>query len=577
MKHIDIQLKSKQILAIMLLTTTFATIDFSTATAFADSDTDTVKSEQLEKKLPQLMGEKIDSKILEQYNVIGKVSDNNGFTHYIMQQMVNGIPAENGELRVHANKDNIITSVTGDVNEKEIHLNGQITVDETKAQDIAKASFKAEDGFVYQIKQYVTTDGGAYWQVSVGSKEGSEPATVYKVDAMNGTIVETYKANHDVANILGKASTGTGQTTAGKDVTFPTVVNQYGTHYMQDIPADEATNTVLDVQKVDEKNNLYSLSFISSVNGQFTDRAAVDAYINGRAVYDYYKNNFNFRGVDGKKQQIVSLVNDSSSPSNAFWEPASQTMRYGARNGISLAAAMDIVGHETTHGVINNSSNLEYKGQSGALNESLADTFGHFMDNKDWTMGEDIGWLLRDFEHPTNYHQPDHMNDFQNLPENDDQGGVHTNSGIMNKAAYNVINAIGQEKAQQIFFTVMRHYLNHASDFSQMKEAMVQASHDLYPNEPQVAVEVNNAYANVGLGEMIDNIKQSNILPEQQIEVIQAGDVALIEFSEESGNLPTIYGQKEDAVPNGQPDDKKELKKSGSIFDMLNEMYGWDL
>ncbi|EUJ38729.1 M4 family metallopeptidase [Brochothrix campestris] len=549
MKHRDIQVKSKKILATILLTTTFFTVGFSTMTASADINPDTVKAEELEKKLPQLMGGEIDSKILEQYNVIGKVSDDNGFTHYVMQQMVNAIPAENGELHVHVNKDNIITSVTGDVNEKEIHLNGKITVDETKAQDIAKAAFGAEDGFVYQIKQYATTDGIAYWQVSVGSKEGSETATVYKVDAMNGTIIETYKANHDVANISGKASTGIGKTTAGKDVTFPTLVDQQGTHYMQDSPADDAKNTVLDILSVkkDARNNkLYSVGIINSINGQFTDRGAVDAYINGRAVYNYYKNNFNFRGVDGKKQQIVSMVNDSSSPSNAFWDPSSQTMKYGARNGLSLAAAMDIVGHETTHGVINNSSNLDYKGQSGALNESLADTFGHFMDNKDWTMGEDIGWILRDFEHPTNHNQPDHMNNFQNLPETNDQGGVHINSGIMNKAAYNVINAIGQEKAQQIFFTVMRHYLNHASDFNQMKEAMVQASHDLYPNEPQVAVEVNNAYANVGLGEIINNIKQSNILPEQQIEVTQTDNVTSIEFSEESGTLPTIYGQKEE-------------------------------
>ncbi|MBL2480350.1 peptidase M4 family protein, partial [Klebsiella pneumoniae] len=106
------------------------------------------------------------------------------------------------------------------------------------------------------------------------------------------------------------------------------------------------------------------------------------------------------------------------------------------------------------------SADLRYVNQSGALNESFSDVFGYFVDPANWDLGEAVytpgisGDALRSLSNPEKYGQPSHMKDYQYLPatEEGDNGGVHINSGIPNKAAYLTINAIGKEKAEKIYY-----------------------------------------------------------------------------------------------------------------------------
>src|SRR3972149_1395074 len=128
-------------------------------------------------------------------------------------------------------------------------------------------------------------------------------------------------------------------------------------------------------------------------------------------------------------------------------------MIFGNGNGSAfsdLAGALDVPAHEMSHGVIENTANLIYENQPGALNESFADVFGVLFEfsveggNGDWLLGEDIttpktaGSVLRNRENPAatnvafNGQQPTKMSEFRNLPNTDenDHGGVHTNSGI---------------------------------------------------------------------------------------------------------------------------------------------------
>ena len=93
---------------------------------------------------------------------------------------------------------------------------------------------------------------------------------------------------------------------------------------------------------------------------------------------------------------------------NAFWN--GEFMGYGNGNqGFKpLAGALDVAGHEMTHGVIENTARLEYRNQSGALNESFADIFATLIDRDDWTLGEDVvksnvfpSGALRSLENPT--------------------------------------------------------------------------------------------------------------------------------------------------------------------------------
>ncbi len=126
---------------------------------------------------------------------------------------------------------------------------------------------------------------------------------------------------------------------------------------------------------------------------------------------------------------------------NAFWN--GQQIFYGA----GYAGADDVVAHELTHGVIDRFSQLFYFHQSGAINESMADVMGEIVDHRHlggaeddaWELGEDLpGGVLRDMADPTAYGQPDRMTSelYRADQTYQDNGGVHTNSGVGNKTAY---------------------------------------------------------------------------------------------------------------------------------------------
>jgi Zn-dependent metalloprotease len=141
---------------------------------------------------------------------------------------------------------------------------------------------------------------------------------------------------------------------------------------------------------------------------------------------------------------------------------------------VDFSASPDVVGHELSHGVVQFTANLQYQGQSGALNESFSDVFGSLIeqqlrgedfDSANWLIGDEImapglyGEALRSMAHPgTAYDnpllgkdpQPDHMSGFYSGPN--DNGGVHINSGIINRAFYLTAQELGTVNAGQIWY-----------------------------------------------------------------------------------------------------------------------------
>ena len=167
--------------------------------------------------------------------------------------------------------------------------------------------------------------------------------------------------------------------------------------------------------------------------------------------------------------ELISLVNVTAAsmqppPSllNAFWFDSKMWYGQIMRGGrlVSLSRYLDVIGHELTHGVIESTSNLVYATQSGALNESFADIAGVIINNWytapvredvetwNWEIGAGLrndGRPLRDFADPSRTGSPKHMDDFRRLrpgerPSNaNDQGWVHVNSNIHNKAVHNLL------------------------------------------------------------------------------------------------------------------------------------------
>jgi len=304
--------------------------------------------------------------------------------------------------------------------------------------------------------------------------------------------------------------------------------------------------------------NSESSSFISSIP-ENSHASGVSAHDYQRKVLDYFWNHHQYAGIDGNGKRVISIINYGSgggiSQNNAFYNAGLDALSYGIAGGAyrPFCAAQDIVGHEFTHGFTAHHSGLIYENQPGALNESMSDVFGYFVeaeyqDGGDWTEGEDIrinGGASRSFENPPTYGDPDNINHpyFVSYTDNpnmftNDNGGVHSNSGIPNKVMYLVIKGdehygiivnpfdvdidISRDIASSIWYNWNRYYLGPEDDFAIAREKMLQVTHDLYPNHPTYYQTVANAWASVGVGEalMFGDVNSDDIINIQDIIIL---------------------------------------------------------
>jgi Zn-dependent metalloprotease len=256
---------------------------------------------------------------------------------------------------------------------------------------------------------------------------------------------------------------------------------------------------------LDAKNDDSLLYYITapSPTGFTTVKGAVSAAYYGSKVYDYFKTAHNRDAIDGKGSTITMVVNFNQNYNNAFWN--GQLMVFGNGDGTAfsdLAGGIDVMAHEMTHGVVENSANLIYENQPGALNESFADVFGVLYEfyvrggGGNWLIGEDVttpgiaGDALRNMQDPAasnvafSGQQPAHMSQYQNLPNTSqgDHGGVHINSGIPNKAFYLFATSSGVtlDEAGRVYYRALTQYLTRNSQFVDCRLAVIQAAEDLF-------------------------------------------------------------------------------------------------
>ncbi len=253
---------------------------------------------------------------------------------------------------------------------------------------------------------------------------------------------------------------------------------------------------------------------ITSSNNTFTATAISAHYIAGKS-YEYYSAIHGRSSIDGNGGTIISFINvadpdDGSPMDNAFWNGKAMYYGNGNTNFKALAGGLDIGGHELTHGVIQNSANLNYQGESGAINESMADIFGCMIDSLDWKIGEDVVLLskypsgaLRDLSNPHNGGtdiksrgwQPAHVS--EKYSGSSDNGGVHINSGITNYAFYLLAQATSRSKAEKIFYRALTAYLTRSSKFIDLRIACITAASQLYSSNE--AMQTGIAFDMVGI------------------------------------------------------------------------------
>jgi len=235
----------------------------------------------------------------------------------------------------------------------------------------------------------------------------------------------------------------------------------------------------------------------SEGDGPTGDQDVDNAHDFAGETYGYYWNTHNRDSYDDQGETIVSTANYGQSYMNAFWN--GEQVVYGDEFPVK-----DVVAHEWTHAVTEHSANLEYRWQSGALNESFSDVFGAMVDRTDWLMGEDLPpdvlagrEAIRDLADPPRLGQPGHTDDW--VSSCSDNEGVHTNSGIPNKAFYNVATAIGKDKAEQIFYRTLTVYLDTGSSLEDARAAALQSAEDLYGSGSAEYNAVRDGFNAVGL------------------------------------------------------------------------------
>ncbi len=248
-----------------------------------------------------------------------------------------------------------------------------------------------------------------------------------------------------------------------------------------------------------------------SRNNQKTNSAsAKDVIKGGKASWDFYWDLFGRNSIDDRGLLIKQYVHFDRGMDNAYWD--GRRMVYGDGDGIvftSFTRDIDVIGHELTHGVTENESNLDYENQAGALNESFSDIFGIMIKQRynkqdvkqaNWLIGEKvmigIKYALRSMKAPGTAYinhpelgddpQPATMDHYQNLPNtpSGDWGGVHINSGIPNFAFYvSAFNMGGYawEKAGRIWYAVLTDTaLRHDAKFEDVKNLSVSHAEKLF-------------------------------------------------------------------------------------------------
>ena len=225
----------------------------------------------------------------------------------------------------------------------------------------------------------------------------------------------------------------------------------------------------------------------------------LQAYTFSGATYDWFKSQFDRDSIDDRGMPLVSTVRycerGAACPyDNAFWD--GRQMTYGQ----GFAVADDVVAHELTHGITEKTSKLMYYYQSGAINESMSDIFGELVDQATpstrdaaadrWSMGESLpGGAIRDMATPGKFGDPASMRDPRYFSGTGDNGGVHYNSGVGNKAASLMVDgghfngqsvgALGATKTAAFFYEANTGLLTSGSDYQDLARALRQACTNL--------------------------------------------------------------------------------------------------
>ncbi|WP_317139578.1 protealysin inhibitor emfourin [Microbacterium betulae] len=262
-------------------------------------------------------------------------------------------------------------------------------------------------------------------------------------------------------------------------------------------------------------------------DGPTGDTSVDEAYDALGSTWELLNDEYGRDSLDGAGRPLLATVHYGERYDNAFWD--GERMVFGDGDGVvfrSFTGAVDVVGHELAHGLIQSTVDLVYQGQSGALNESVADVVGALVkqrelgqtaDQADWLIGAGIfaegvnGSALRSMSAPGTAYDDDALGKDPQpatmagyVETTSDNGGVHINSGIPNHAFFLAATAIGGsawEGAGRIWFDVLETRAVAAdADFAAFAAATIAAAGARFGDDSAERTAVADAWARVGVG-----------------------------------------------------------------------------
>ena len=272
----------------------------------------------------------------------------------------------------------------------------------------------------------------------------------------------------------------------------------------------------------------------ASRNGQ---TAAVDAHYGLQTTWDFYRNVLRRNGIDGKGRPARNLVHYDTGYDNAFWSDDCFCMTYGDGEVFKTLTALDVVGHEVSHGLCHATADLEYDGESGGLNEANSDIFGVMVhlygraargqgsrvpaQGARWTIGADLE--TQAFPTPIRYLYKPSLDGFSPDAWSPELEGldVHFSSGPMNRAFYFLcsgasarpkddrysrylpkgMTGIGNDKALRIWWRTLSTYLTPRSRYQDARRGALRSAADLYGPRSAEARAVAQAFQAVNVGD----------------------------------------------------------------------------
>ena len=476
-----------------------------------------------------------------------------GRTHARYDQYINGIRVVGGQV-TRQTSGGVTTSIFGELRAVTgVPDRPALSDDEARAAFVSRSLRGMPASRPIELV-ILPTDAGDYalaYTSHVWSREGWMQTYI---DAQDGHLLLQY------SDMKRQSAVGTGTGVLGDTKKISTTLQ--GGRYIADDALRPPVLVTYDMQGNLDRTKAYLDGFYpptasdvaSDADNAWTDGANVDGHVYVGYTYDYYFKRFGRKGLDDRNAPIyaithparrsdISVLSDDDVGDyllNAFWcggcgpsfwgamvfgegLPAGFTV--GGQTVDYFSGALDVVAHELTHGLTDYTSNLTYRGESGALNESFSDILGTSaeffyqapgtgLEKADYLIGEDI-WRpggLRSMANPLAYGDPDHYS--RRYTGADDNGGVHTNSGISNQAFYLAIEggtnrtsglavsgvgAANRAQIEKVFYRAFTLLMPANATFSTARATTIQAARDLYGANSAAERAVTQAWTAVGI------------------------------------------------------------------------------